>query len=64
MEEITRLMEDYADQQIATVVQLDAYERDRRHQTGELGANDDNQPSPTKSGHTISVEDVEGNIEL
>ena len=30
MEEITRLMEDYDDDQIATTIQLDAYERDRR----------------------------------
>ena len=53
-------MEEYDDHQMAIVVQLDAYDRDRRQQTMELGAIGNDNPSQEELGHTIPVNDAEG----
>ena len=44
-EEITKLMEEYDDQHMATTVQFDAYEEERHQQIGELGESGDNEPT-------------------
>ena len=56
-------MEEYDDHRIDTVVQLDAYERERRQQTGELGPNTNIPPSPTDSRHTVLVSDAKDTTE-
>ena len=57
-EEITKLMEEYEDQQMATVVELDTYEKEHRQQTGELEANSEDEPTQEESGQKILVRNI------
>ena len=41
MEEINKMLDEFEDHQIATAVQLDAYEAERRRQEGDLEHNED-----------------------
>ena len=57
-EEIAKLMEDYDNHHMATIMQIDAYERECRQRIGELGATRDKDPYPNELGHTVLVNDI------
>mgnify|MGYP000586064589 CR=1 FL=1 len=48
-------MEEYDDQQMATTMQLDAYEKEQHQQIGELGESGDNEPTQEEATYTIPV---------
>ena len=54
-EEIYKMLEEFDDQQIATLVELDAYEKECRRQEGEIEENKDADPDKEESGQTIPL---------
>ena len=54
-EEIHKMLEEFDDQQIATLVELDAYEKECRRQEGEIEENKDADPDKEESGQTIPL---------
>ena len=54
-EGITQLLEEFNGQQIATTVELDAYEKEHHRQEGELEENDDATPTEEESCQMVPV---------
>ena len=54
-EEINKMLDEFEDQQIATAVQLDAYEKERRRQEGEQEHNEDVGSKKEESGSFVPL---------
>ena len=57
-EEIHKMLEEFDDQQIATLVELDAYEKECRQQAGELEGNNNIEPTEEEFGQTLPVNEA------
>ena len=57
-EEITKLLDEYDDQEIETTVELDAYEKECRQQAGELEGNNNIEPTEEEFGQTLPVNEA------